>query len=118
MKHVPSVAFFAGAVLLGSALAVLAALWISGYQPVAPRPELRSFNNQMTSARNPDELKQACLSIARVYDAQSQLLDLQNAEIERLFRTVVWLIAGVGLVVGPLLLWIYVATRRLAHAQG
>ena len=114
MKHVPSLAFFAGAVLVGSAIAILAALWLSGYQPAAPRQELRSFNNQMTTARNTEELKQACLSIARVYDAQTQLIELQNAEIERLFSTLVWFIAGAGFVLGPLLLWIYAATRRLA----
>lgn len=114
MKLVRSVAFFAGAVLLGSAIAVVAALWLTGYQPVSPRPELRSFNNQMTTARNADELKQACLSIARVYAAQTQLLELQEAEIGRLFNLLVWGLAAVGFVLGPLFLWIYFATGKLA----
>jgi hypothetical protein len=112
-KWVPSLAFFAGAVLLGAAIAVLAALWITGYQPVSPHPELRSFNNQMTSARNPDELRQACLSIARVYDAQSQLLELQEAEIARLFNLLVWGLAGVAFVLGPLFIYIYFLTRSM-----
>ena len=114
MKHVPAIAFFAGAVLVGSAIALLAALFITGYQSVPARHEMKPFNEQMASARNNEELKQACLSIARVYDAQSQLLELQDAEISRLFHTLVWGGAGAGLVLGTLFLWIYASTRKLA----
>jgi hypothetical protein len=115
MKHVSSLAFFAGAVLVGSAIAVLAALWLTDYQPVAERQSPKVFAWQMERATSPEQMKQACMSIARVYDAQSQLIELQNAEIERLFRTLVGFIAAAGFVLGPLFLWIYAATRRLAR---
>jgi hypothetical protein len=114
MKHVPSLAFFAGAVLVGSAIAVLAALWLTDYRPLAERQSPKVFAWQMERATTPEQMKQACMSIARVYDAQTQLIELQNAEIERLFRMLVWFMAGAGFVLGPLFLWIYAATRRLA----
>jgi len=114
MKYVPSLAFFAGAVLVGSAIAVLSALWLTDYKPVAERQSPKVFAGQMERATSPEQMKQACLSIARVYDAQTQLIELQNTEIERLFHTLVWFIAAAGCVLGPLFLWIAAATRRLA----
>jgi hypothetical protein len=113
MKYVPSLAFFAGAVLVGSAIAVLAALWLTDYTPVAKTQPAKVFASQMERATGPEQMKQACLSIARVYDAQTQLIELQNGEIERLFKLLVGLVAAAGFVLGPLLLWIYAATRRL-----
>lgn len=114
MKYVTSLAFFAGAVLVGSAIAVLGAIWLTDYRPVAEQQSAKVFAWQMERSTSPEQMKQACMSIARVYDAQTQLIEVQNAEIDRLFRTLVWFIAIAGFVIGPLLLWVYAATRKLA----
>ena len=114
MKLVPSLAFFAGAVLLGSAIAVLAALWLTDYKPSAQHQSPKAVAWQMERATSLESMKQACLSMARIYDGQAQLVELQNAEIERLFATLVWFIAAVGFVLGPLFLYIFAVTRRLA----
>jgi hypothetical protein len=116
MKLVPSLAFFAGAVLTLTAIAVLAALWIGeSHKPAAVRQGPKTFATPIEQATSPEALRQACLSIARVYDAQTQIIELQSAEIARLFGTLVWAVAGIGFIVGPLFLYIYFATRRHAH---
>jgi hypothetical protein len=116
MKLVSSIAFFAGAVLIGSAIAVLAALWLTDYRPVAEKQSPKVFAWQMERATSPEQMKQACMSIARVYDAQTQLIELQDAEIERLFKTLVGFVAAAGFILGPLFIWIYLATRKLVPA--
>ena len=114
MKLVPSLAFFAGAVLTATAVLVLIGLWVSdSHRLVALRQPPKIFAGAIEQATSPEAIKQSCLSVARVYDAQSQIIELQTAEIERLFSTLVWTIAGVGFILGPLLLYIYFATRRI-----
>lgn len=119
MRFVPPLAFFAGAVLTLTAALVLAGIFLGGWHKPATglsqSPKL--ITAPLAQATNPETLRQACLSIARTYEAQAQLLELQAAEVERLFQTLVWMIAGIGFTLGPLCLYIYTVTRKLPPGQ-
>jgi hypothetical protein len=56
--------------------------------------------------------KQTCASVARIYDTQVQLIRGQGEHISLLLKILAGGTIGLGLLLGPIFLFIYFATRK------
>jgi len=115
MKLVPPIALFSGGMLVTFGLLVAIALGIQTYfqsNLMLPQPLPPSFASTLTQATSLEGMRQACAGLATAHDAQVQMIRGLTAHITQLFRILSWGIIGVGFIVGPILLYIYFATRK------
>jgi hypothetical protein len=66
----------------------------------------------LAQATSLEGLRQACASVAQIYDTQAQMIRSQGAYISQLFKILQSGILGASFVFGLIFLYIYFATRK------
>ena len=116
MKLVPPIALFSGGVLMAMSILVAMVVWINASygksQVLLPQPPPKTFASSLVQATSLEAVKQACASIAQIYDTQTQIIRTTTVQLSQLLNFLLWGIIGVGFIIGPIFLYIYFATRK------